>query len=71
MSVLHGARLSLGTVSALPRQVSRALGAPVETAGEFVRNQAVNHVDETGWREAGKLNWLWVNATEQVTAFRV
>lgn len=44
---------------------------PVETAREFVHNQAVNHVDETGWREQRKLNWLWVNATGQVTAFRV
>jgi transposase len=71
LSVLHGASLSLGSVSALQRQVSHALAAPVETAREFVRHQAVNHVDETGWREQSKLNWLWVNATRQVTAFRV
>jgi len=71
LSVLHGASLSLGSVSALQRQVSHALAVPVETAREFVRHQAVNHVDETGWREQSKLNWLWVNATRQVTAFRV
>lgn len=28
-------------------------------------------MDETGWREQSKLNWLWVNTTEQVRAFRV
>lgn len=71
LRVLHGVEISLGSISAVQQQVSHALAAPVETAGEFVRAQAVNHVDETGWREAGKLNWLWVNATEQVTAFRV
>jgi transposase len=71
LSVLHGASLSLGSVNALQRQVSRALTAPVETAREFVQQQSVNHVDETGWRERGKLNWLWVNATRQVTAFRI
>jgi transposase len=71
LSVLYGAEVSLGSVSALQRQVSHALAAPVETAREFVRHQAVNHVDETGWREQSKLNWLWVNATPQVTAFRV
>jgi hypothetical protein len=70
LSVLHGASLSLGSVSALQRQVSHALAAPVETAREFVQPQA-NHVDETGRHEQGKLNRLWVNATEQVTAFRV
>jgi transposase len=37
----------------------------------LVRHQAVNNVDETGWREQSKLNWLWVNATPQVTALRV
>jgi transposase-like protein len=36
-----------------------------------VRQRAVNHVDETGWREQSKLNWLWVNATGQVTAFHL
>ena len=71
LSVLHGAEVSLGSVSALQRQVSHALAAPVETAREFVRNQAVNNVDETGWHEQSKLNWLWVNATGQVTTFRV
>ena len=71
ISVLHGASLSLGSVSALQRQVSHALAAPVETAREYVQQQGVNHVDETGWHEQGKLNWLWVNATAQVTAFRV
>lgn len=69
--MLHGARLSLGSVSAIQRQVSHALATPVETAREFVRHQAVNHVDETSWRERSKLNWLWVNATGQVTTFRV
>lgn len=71
LGVLHGARVSLGSVSALQRQVSQALAAPVETAREFVRHQAISHVDETGWREQSKLNWLWVNATPQVTAFQV
>ncbi len=71
LSVLHGASLSLGSVSALQRQVSHALAAPVETAREFVQQQAVNNVDETGWCEEGKLHWLWVNVTPQVSAFRI
>lgn len=71
VSVLHGVEISLGSMSAVQQQVSRALAAPVETAREFVRAQAVNHVDETGWREQSKLSWLWVNATAQVTAFQI
>jgi transposase len=71
LGVLHGVRMSLGTVSAIQRQVSQAIATPVTTAQEFVRRQGVNHVDETSWREKGRLNWLWVNATEQVTVFQV
>lgn len=71
LSVLHGAQVSLGSVSAMQREVSAAVATPVETAREFVRAQAVNHVDETGWKEQGRLSWLWVNATEQVTVFQV
>lgn len=69
--LLHGVEISMGSISAVQRQVSHALAVPVETAHEFVRQQSVNHVDETGWREKGKLNWLWVNATPHVTAFRI
>jgi transposase len=61
----------LGSISAMQRQVSEAVAAPVETAREFVRAQAVNHVDETGRREQSRLSWLWVNATERVTAFHL
>ena len=71
LSVLHGVEISLGSISAVQQQVSHALAAPVETAREFVRTQAVNNVDETGWRQQSKLSWLWVNATPLVSVFRV
>jgi transposase len=71
MKVLYGLELSAGSVSAIQRQVSEALGAPVEAACRFVQQQKVQHVDETGWRECGERKWLWVNATADVTAFEV
>lgn len=71
IGVLHGATLSLGSISAVQRRVSHALAAPVQTAERFVRRQKVNHVDETSWRESNRLSWLWVNATSQVTSFRI
>ena len=36
-----------------------------------MRQQKSQHVDETGWRECGRLKWLWVSATRDVTAFQV
>lgn len=71
MRVLYGLVLSTGSVSAIQQQVSRALSAPVAEAHSFARRQMSQHVDETGWREAGHLKWLWVNATADVTVFEV
>lgn len=71
LDVLHGVQMSLGTVAAIQRQVSQAMAAPDATAREFVRRPGVNHGDETGGREQGRLSWLWVNATEQVTVFHL
>jgi transposase len=71
MQVLHGLDLSLGSVSAIQRQVSGALAAAVEAAQQFVRRQKLQHVDETGWRERARMKWLWINATNDVTVFRV
>ena len=68
---LHGLPLSLGSVAALQRQVSAALGVVVETAQTFVKQQATHCVDETSWREQAQRTWLWVNATPQVTAFHL
>jgi transposase len=71
MSVLYGLTLATGSVSAIQRQVSHALAAPAAEAGRFARQQVAQHVDETGWRECGRMKWLWVNATKDVTAFEV
>jgi transposase len=71
MAVLYRLRLCTGSVSAIQRQVSEALRVSVDEASSFVRQQMSQHVDETGWRECGELKWLWVNASQDVTAFEV
>jgi transposase len=35
------------------------------------RTSMVNHLDETGWRVAGHLEWLWVAVSEQVTVYAI
>ena len=64
-----GVPLALGTVSRLQSQVSDALMAAHAEAVAVVRQAPVKHVDETGWKLAGKLCWLWVAATQSVAAF--
>ncbi len=71
MRVLHGLEISVGSIKSVQRQVSEALAVPVQGAHHFVARQQSQHVDETGWRESGQRNWLWVNATRDVTVFHL
>jgi transposase len=63
--------LSVGTVANLQAQMSTALAVAHAEALAAVRAAAVKHVDETGWKLAGRLCWLWVAATGSVAAFLV
>jgi transposase len=36
-----------------------------------VRRSPVNHLDETGWRVAAHLEWLWVAVNEQITVYAI
>jgi transposase len=68
---LFGVDLALGTVSACEQAVSEAVAAPVAEAHRYVQQQAVVHVDETGWREGRQRAWLWVMVSALVTVFLV
>jgi transposase len=63
------APVSLGTVANLEQEVSAALAAPHEEALAAVRAAEIKHADETSWKLAGKLCWLWTAATATVVAF--
>lgn len=63
------APIALGTVANLEQEVSAALAAPHQEAVEAVRAAEVKHADETGWKLAGRLCWLWGAATAGVAAF--
>lgn len=63
------APIALGTVANLEQEVSAALAAPHDEALAAVRAAAVKHADETSWKLAGVLCWLWTAATAGVAAF--
>jgi len=65
------ADVSLGSVPALEQRTSEAISAPVEEARQYVQQQPVAHLDETGWREVHQRAWLWVAATKLVTVFLI
>jgi transposase len=63
--------LSLGTIARLEVQMSEALAPAHAEALRAVRDADVKNVDETSWKVAGKLCWLWLAATGTVAAFLV
>lgn len=63
--------LALGTISHLEGHMSAALAAPHAAAVAVVRAAAVKHVDETGWKQAGRKRWLWLAATSTVAVFLI
>jgi transposase len=69
METVFHTEMGLGSISALERRVSDALVEPVEEARAHLRQQPVNNVDETSWREGTRRTWLWINTTPQATVF--
>ena len=65
------ARLSLGTVSAIERRTSAAIRPTYDAALDAVQNADFVHGDQTSWREANKLAWLWAAVTPQLKVFRI
>lgn len=63
--------ISLGSIPAQEQRVSQALKQAVDTAHEYVQQQAAKNMDETSWREMTKRCWVWVCVTPFVTVFRI
>jgi transposase len=61
----------VGTVANLQAHLSDALAPAHAEALGAVRAAAVKHADETSWKLAGRLCWLWVAATATVAAFLI
>ncbi|HET8645889.1 MAG TPA: IS66 family transposase [Vicinamibacteria bacterium] len=68
---VFGVPVALGTIAHLETQVSAALAPAHAEALAAVRQADVKHVDETGWKVAGAVRWLWAAATGNVAVFLV
>ena len=67
-AIFH-APIALGTVVNLEQEMSAALAASHAEALTAVRQAPSKHADETSWKLAGKLCWLWAAATTGAVAF--
>jgi len=71
VETVFGVPVALGTISCLEGQASQALAAAHAEAAAAVRQAEVKHVDETGWKRAGRTCWLWAAVTRTVALFVV
>jgi transposase len=63
IEAIFGVPVSLGTIANLERKTSCALAVPHQDILEAVRQAQVKYTDETSWKQAGRLRWLWVAVT--------
>jgi transposase len=63
--------VALGTVAKLEQEMSAALQSAHQEALAIVQLAPVKHLDETGWKKAGRKRWLWVVATSTVAVFLI
>jgi transposase len=71
MRDLFGLEMADGTVCNTEARVSAAIEPAVQEAACHVREQAVVHADETGWRLGARRAWLWTVVTATITVFAV
>ena len=71
LAALFHLEMSLGSTTALERQVSAAVAEPVAQVHVFVQAQPVANADETSWKEGTARHWLWVAVTALVSVFLV
>ena len=63
--------LALGSVTNQERELSETVVEPYRDAHHAVQEAPAKHADETGWKKAGRLHWVWLAATATVAFFRI
>jgi transposase len=71
VETVFGVPIGLGTVAAVEQEVSAALAPAHAEAVAAVRTAPVKNADETGWKQAGRLCWLWTAVSSGVACFLI
>ncbi len=64
-------KLSIGVINQTITEGGRASEPIEEQLIEEIRQSELLHADETGWKENGRLVWLWVLVTSTTTLFLI
>ncbi len=63
VATMHGVEVSLGAIEGVVQAIAQRGRGAVVALREGLRQSAVVHADETGWRENGQNGWVWVFST--------
>ncbi|HEY1782111.1 MAG TPA: IS66 family transposase [Roseiarcus sp.] len=66
-----GLRLGVATIERCIHEFGLASEPIVEQLVLNMRGADILHIDETPWRQKGKLRWMWVATTAMTTVFRI
>jgi transposase len=61
--------ISDGEIYKMLEQVAQAFGSHYKELHKKIRDAAIKHLDETGWRIDGKSHWLWVFINKEVALY--
>jgi len=70
LTTLTGLDLSVGAIVGASQRLAVQAVPVVATIAEQVRASPVVHLDETGWREAGRNGYAWTASTPDARLFR-
>jgi transposase len=62
-------KISRGAVQNCIFRVSDAIQAAYEELGQVIPKQKALHIDETGWKEKGKRQWVWLFCNQVIAFF--
>ena len=71
VGTLFGVPIAAGTIANPEQEASAALEPAYREVRRHVAEADVKHIDETGWKEAGKKRWLWAAATLEAVLFLI
>jgi transposase len=66
-----GLRVNRSTLARADQRVAQAHHSSYAQIQQVVQASPATHVDETGWKVAGRLAWLWTAATRQATLYLI
>ena len=69
LATLTGLHLSVGAITAASARIAQHATPTITAIQEAIRASPVVHLDETGWREAGRNGYVWTASTPDQRLF--